>query len=287
MISFIILHYKNIKDTIECIESIRKLKTKKSVSIIVVDNHTLSNEELKKIKEYTEDVILLKENMGFAKANNKGCEYAVKKYHPDFLVVINNDTILSQDNFIDQIYTIYKETSFDMLGPCIHCKEGSGSVNPYNPLKNKEEVKQEKSYQQKLIKYYQNPLLYYLLTLAIKIKGVFKHREPMRNGRERKTNVALHGCAIIFSQKYYEKFADVFYPNTFLYHEESFLYLRVKENNLISVYDPSIEIIHKEGASLSKEMNNNERKKLLFRTKEIIKSLTILEKEMEHTHEKM
>ena len=109
----------------------------------------------------------------------------------------------------------------------------------------------------------------------------------MRNGRERKTNVALHGCAIIFSQKYYEKFADVFYPNTFLYHEESFLYLRVKENNLISVYDPSIEIIHKEGASLSKEMNNNERKKLLFRTKEIIKSLTILEKEMEHTHEKM
>lgn len=287
MISFIILHYKNIKDTIECIESIRKLKTKKSVSIIVVDNHTLSKEELKKIKEYTEDVILLKENMGFAKANNKGCEYAVKKYHPDFLVVINNDTILSQDNFIDQIYTIYKETSFDMLGPCIHCKEGSGSVNPYNPLKNKEEVKQEKSYQQKLIKYYQNPLLYYLLTLAIKIKGVFKHREPMRNGRERKTNVALHGCAIIFSQKYYEKFADVFYPNTFLYHEESFLYLRVKENNLISVYDPSIEIIHKEGASLSKEMNNNERKKLLFRTKEIIKSLTILEKEMEHTHEKM
>ena len=287
MISFIILHYKNIKDTIECIESIRKLKTKKSVSIIVVDNHTLSKEELKKIKEYTEDVILLKENMGFAKANNKGCEYAVKKYHPDFLVVINNDTILSQDNFIDQIYTIYKETSFDMLGPCIHCKEGSGSVNPYNPLKNKEEVKQEKSYQQKLIKYYQNPLLYYLLTLAIKIKGVFKHREPMRNGRERKTNVALHGCAIIFSQKYYDKFADVFYPNTFLYHEESFLYLRVKENNLISVYDPSIEIIHKEGASLSKEMNNNERKKLLFRTKEIIKSLTILEKEMEHTHEKM
>ena len=287
MISFIILHYKNIKDTIECIESIRKLKTKKSVSIIVVDNHTLSKEELKKIKEYTEDVILLKENIGFAKANNKGCEYAVKKYHPDFLVVINNDTILSQDNFIDQIYTIYKETSFDMLGPCIHCKEGSGSVNPYNPLKNKEEVKQEKSYQQKLIKYYQNPLLYYLLTLAIKIKGVFKHREPMRNGRERKANVALHGCAIIFSQKYYEKFADVFYPNTFLYHEESFLYLRVKENNLISVYDPSIEIIHKEGASLSKEMNNNERKKLLFRTKEIIKSLTILEKEMEHTHEKM
>ncbi|MBQ6135019.1 MAG: hypothetical protein IJI60_01735, partial [Bacilli bacterium] len=35
MISFVILHYKNLKDTIECIESIQHLKTKEQVSIIV------------------------------------------------------------------------------------------------------------------------------------------------------------------------------------------------------------------------------------------------------------
>ncbi|MBR1817795.1 MAG: glycosyltransferase family 2 protein [Bacilli bacterium] len=281
MVSFIILHYKNLKDTIECIESIQKLKTKEKKNIVVVDNHTLDEKGIQKLKEYTEDIILLQENIGFAKANNKGCEYAIEKYHPSFLCVINNDTVITQEDFIERINQIYEETDFDMLGPYIECKEGSGSVNPYQPLKTKEEVEKEKKNQQKLLKVYQSPVLYFLLTLGIKIKRIFKKREPMRNGTLREENVALHGCAIIFSKKYCEKFKNVFYPNTFLYHEESFLYQRIQEYGLISIYDPSIKIIHKEGASLSLEMNHNERKKLLFRTQEIMKSLKLLEQEMQ------
>ncbi|MBR1679605.1 MAG: glycosyltransferase family 2 protein [Bacilli bacterium] len=281
MISFVILHYKNLNDTLECIKSIQKLSDKKEKSIIIVDNHTLDEKGLELLKEYTEDIILLNENLGFAKANNEGCKYAIAKYHPDFLCVINNDTVIQQKDFVDKIYHIYEETNFDMLGPYIECKEGSGSVNPYQPLKNIEEVRQEMIYQQKLLKYYQNAVLYFLLTCGIKIKRIFKKREPMRNGTLREENVALHGCAIIFSKKYYEAFESVFYPNTFLYHEESFLYQRIQEYGLISIYDPSIKILHKEGASLSLEMNNNERKKMLFRTQEIIKSLKLLEQEMQ------
>lgn len=281
MVSFIILHYKNLKDTIECIESIQKLKTKEKKNIVVVDNHTLDEKGLQKLKEYTEDIILLQENLGFAKANNKGCKYAIEKYHPSFLCVINNDTVITQEDFIERINQIYKETGFDMLGPYIECKEGSGSVNPYQPLKTKEEVEKEKKNQQKLLKVYQSPVLYFLLTLGIKIKRLFKKRDPMRNGKKREFDVALHGCALIFSKKYYEKFEEVFYPNTFLYHEESFLYLRMKKYHLKTVYDPDISIVHKEGASLSLAMDNNERKKMLFRTQEIIKSLTLLEKEIE------
>ena len=281
MVSFIILHYKNLKDTIECIESIQKLKSKEKKNIVVVDNHTLDEKGIQKLKEYTEDIILLQENMGFAKANNMGCKYAKEKYHPSFLCVINNDTVITQEDFIERINQIYKETDFDILGPYIECKEGSGSVNPYQPLKTKEEVEKEKKNQQRLLKVYQSPVLYFLLTLGIKIKRIFKKREPMRNGKKREFDVALHGCSLIFSKKYYEKFEEVFYPNTFLYHEESFLYLRMKQYHLKTVYDPDISIVHKEGASLSLAMDNNERKKMLFRTQEIIKSLTLLEKEIE------
>ena len=281
MVSFIILHYKNLKDTIECIESIQKLKSKEKKNIVVVDNHTLDEKGIQKLKEYTEDIILLQENMGFAKANNMGCKYAKEKYHPSFLCVINNDTVITQEDFIERINQIYEETDFDMLGPYIECKEGSGSVNPYQPLKTKEEVEKEKKNQQRLLKVYQSPVLYFLLTLGIKIKRIFKKREPMRNGNKREFDVALHGCALIFSKKYYEKFEEVFFPNTFLYHEESFLYLRMKQYHLKTVYDPDISIVHKEGASLSLAMDNNERKKMLFRTQEIIKSLTLLEKEIE------
>ena len=47
MVSFVILHYKNIKDTLECIESILKLETNKKKSIIVVDNNTLTEQDEK------------------------------------------------------------------------------------------------------------------------------------------------------------------------------------------------------------------------------------------------
>ena len=288
MLAFVILHYKNINDTIECLESIKELNNQEQIKIIIVDNHTLNEEEHKLLKEYTQDIILLEDNLGFAKANNEGAKYAIKKYHPDYLYIINNDTIINQKDILEKIDKIYKETDFDILGPYIEAPLYSGSVNPYKPLKNKEEVKRELAYQNKLLKIYENTLLYKGLVLGMKIKHMFKKRKVMTNAKERLKDVALHGCAIIFSKKYYEKYSDIFYPNTFLYHEESFLYHRVTKDNLISIYDPDIHIIHKEGASLDTSFHGKEREKKIFRTKEIIKSLELLNKEMnEWTRKKL
>ena len=82
MISFVILNYKSTNDTIECV---------------------------KLIKKYTSDLILLKDNVGFAKGNNEGCVYAIDKYHPDFLCVINSDIIINQKDFITSIEKLYKK----------------------------------------------------------------------------------------------------------------------------------------------------------------------------------
>jgi len=264
MYAFIILHYKNLKDTIECINSIKKLK-EKNKKIVVIDNGTLKEEEKKALELNIDKLIDLKQNLGFAKANNTGCDYAKEKWQPDFLIVINNDTVINQKDFLKKISQIYKETNFDVLGPKILCPEGSGSVNPYTPLKTIEEVEKEMRYQQKLYKIYKHQALFLLLKLGIRCKRIFKKPKILKNETTRKTKVALHGCVLIFSKKYYQQFHNVFYNNTFLYHEESFLYLRIKNKNLISIYDPEIEIVHKEGASLDTSFNGNERKKLLFR----------------------
>ena len=281
MLAFVILHYKNINDTIECIKSVKELDNQESIRIIVVDNHTLTEEEHLSLKEYTEDIIILEDNLGFAKANNEGAKYAIKKYHPDYLYIINNDTIINQKDLLEKINNIYEETNFDILGPFIEAPLYSGSVNPYKPLKTKEEVQRELTYQNKLLKIYENPLLYKGLLLAMGIKHTFIKRREMSNAEERLSGVALHGCALIFSKKYYEKYEDIFFPNTFLYHEESFLYHRITKDNLISIYDPLIHIIHKEGGSLDTSFKGQEREKLIFRTKEIIKSLVLLEQEIE------
>ena len=70
MVGFVVLHYKNIDDTIECIKSVLSLKGEKE--IVVVDNNTLTNNDESRLKKFGINLIKLDENMGFAKANNIG-----------------------------------------------------------------------------------------------------------------------------------------------------------------------------------------------------------------------
>lgn len=275
MVSFVILHYKNIKDTIECIESILNLKTNKKISIVIVDNNTLNEEDENLLKKYELHLIKLDKNYGFAKANNIGCKYAIENDKPDFIVVSNNDIIIEQKDFIEKIYN---EESFDMLGPKI-ITDGGQSVNPFPVYKTKEEVINQINKTKKLIKIYKNIILRNLLKIYIKIKSIIKGKRLVYNSNKKEKNIALHGCFIIFSKRYYEKYEDIFFNETFLYHEEEFLYQRIINDNLVSIYNPDIEVFHKEGASLNNKYNN-EYKKLIFKNEEILKSLILLEQQM-------
>lgn len=279
MISFIILHYKNLKDTIECIESINKLNQHNKISIIVVDNNSLSKQEEVKIKKYTKDLIINKENLGFAKANNIGCKYAIEKYKPDFLCVINNDIVIHQKDFIEEIKHCYKETRFDFMGPKI-ITDGGESVNPFPVYETLKQVEEKIKYHEKLIAIYNNVILRNLLNLYMNIKKTFIKPIHLENGEESLYDIALHGCALIFSKKYYKKYKDVLYNETFLYHEEEFLNYRKNQDSLISYYDAKLELFHKEGSSLNESFKNQNYQKLIFRNKEILKSLKLLRKVM-------
>ncbi|HFI0597861.1 TPA: glycosyltransferase family 2 protein, partial [Streptococcus suis] len=79
-IVFVILHYNNLKDTINCIDSIAKYCNNKNVEVVVVDNGS-KIESITEIKEnYDKDsfmhFILLEDNLGFAKGNNVGFQFA-------------------------------------------------------------------------------------------------------------------------------------------------------------------------------------------------------------------
>lgn len=273
MTSFVILHYKNIQDTLDCIKSIKEQK--EDYSIIVVDNHTLTKEEKKILKEETEDIICNQENVGFAKGNNIGCSYAIKKYKPDFLVVLNNDIILTQNDFIKKIEKTYQKINFDFMGPKI-LTNGGDSVNPFPAYKTLDEVKNAIKYHERLIKIYHSKILTLLLNVYLTTKHFFKKPVHLENGKNSQEGIAVHGCCIIFSKKYYEKYSDIFYNETFLYHEEEFLEYRRQKNNLISYYEKSLEVFHKEGASLNLSFQNQNRKKMIFRNQEIVRSLNLL-----------
>lgn len=280
MVAFVILHYKNIIDTIECLECIKNLNNQTDIQIVVVDNHTLNDQDLKKIKKYTKDVILLDENMGFAKANNIGCKYAKDKYNPDFVCVINNDTIIYQKDFIDKIKRSYKKYQFDMMGPYIDTNDGD-SVNPFTVFDDITKVNNEIEKTKKLIKIYDSSILTFILNVYMKIKHFIVKPVKLKNSLKVEKNIALHGCFLIFSKKYLNKYEFPFFNQTFLYHEEEFLYFRMKRDSLISIYDPSIKIFHKEGASLDYSFNKKKRQKKKYREEIRLQSLKLLKNYLE------
>ena len=273
MFSFIILHYNNIDETIECLMNLKKIAND-DTHFIVVDNNTLSDKEIKLIKTFTKDIVLLDKNYGFAKANNRGIEYAKKKYKSKFYIVINNDVFITQKDFLSIIEDDYKEYSFDMLGPSITSPTGE-SVNPFPVFKTKEQIEKEIDKCHKLINIYNSSFKTELLNIYLKVKYIFNRPVKPVNGKEKETGVALHGCAVVFSDKYIKKYTYPFYNETFLFHEEEFLYHRMIKDNLVSLYDPKLNVFHKEGSSMKKK-NKNVRLSKLFREQERLKSLELL-----------
>lgn len=270
---FIILHYKNLKDTLECINSIKEKLSSKDYKIIVVDNGSLdeTTEGLKKLEgiDKNTDIIFSNENLGFAKGNNLGCEYAIKKYAPEFLVIINNDTLIIENKFLEKIENKYLETEFDILGPYIEGKDG----NPQNPYLNVIYGKKQivKSLIKTKIYLY---LEYFNLNIIRKfLRKTIKKKEKYNYLKE-KRNIALMGAALIFSKKYYKKYRDVFYNKTFMYCEEDILFYRIKKDNLISVYDPTIKIFHKEESTTNK-LNTSSKQQKIFKLKNQYNSLKV------------
>ena len=114
----ILLNYNGFNDTVECIESLEKIKCDISykIKICVVDNNSSNgNEHIKfcKIKEQHNnvDIIFNKENNGFAAGNNVGIIWAIKN-NADFIWVLNNDTIVDKNVVSELLKAAEKQKAF-------------------------------------------------------------------------------------------------------------------------------------------------------------------------------
>lgn len=269
MIVFIILHYKNIQDTIECIESI-KMHQFKSYKIVIVENGSLdfSTEELRSMQGEVE-VVFNRSNYGFAKGNNSGIKFAKEKYNPDFYIVINNDIIIKQKNMFEEIHKMEELYKFDVLGPKIIARNDINQNPNYLVLyKNKDIIKH-------LIKM---SIIDLLISVGLynKVKN-YKQKNANLNMKVDKKlileDVPLHGAALVFSTRYINKYNEPFDESTFLYGEEEFLYYRKLRDGLKFIYTPDISVYHKEDASLNEVFKVDNNKKTKFVIKNSKKSL--------------
>lgn len=276
---FLILHYLNIKDTTECVNSILNNIQTNDYKIIIIDNNSQngSKEELERTysKNKKIDFICLKENEGFANGNNKGADYAYQKYDPQFYIVINNDTYIKQSNFLNKIEDKYQKYNFYLLGPYIYDKNNQ----PQNLqiFKNKNIFEINKEIFKINIKLYLEE--YNLYEYFFKIKNLI-FSNPNFNPKIRvdkkdlSSNEMLHGAAIIFHKKFYESEKYLFYPKTFMYAEEDILrFITLKKKFRIS-YSPELEIYHKEDGSTNFMLpKEKEKRKFILENKK--KSLKV------------
>ena len=116
-IAVILLNYNNFIDTINCINSLKKVKYS-NFEIIVVDNES-TNDSLKKLKPLENNYIHITssgKNGGYAYGNNYGIAIA-KKHKVDYFLLLNNDTVVT-DNFIDGVLSCFSHKKNVGIGTC-------------------------------------------------------------------------------------------------------------------------------------------------------------------------
>lgn len=271
-IVFVILNYNTFQETKECILSIERKIDTDDYKIIIVDNKSIddSAEKIAKFIEERHNSILLynESNLGFAKGNNVGIEHAIKNYNPEFTVVLNSDTELIQDDLVETLEKEYKQSGFALLGPLILTADGRCDNSPhYAPTV--EHVQNELTMfekEEKIIKMgFYRPYCGLRFIWNLITNKVCKIDVPIHRNMEfyqYQKQVVLQGCFIVFSEKAF-KYIKGFDSRTFLYYEESILFLNLMKNNLVTVYNPEIVIYHKDGRATN-TVAKKSRDKLLF-----------------------
>jgi len=299
-ICFLILHYKSVADTLECIASIKALSYEVTPDIVVVDNGC---NEGKAISCDHPDVAVLslEENVGFSAANNIGYKYAVERFNPDFIVVTNNDIFFEQKDFIGLFIEEYNRSNYFILGPDIINKNTGGhqsplSLAPFNKAEIDSFIKTYEFYSKHyILSFIMNEMIIERLhDLADKLgltvyiraaKRKFLNADLIRFDKEYK-NVRLLGACLVLSRNFINLNSNIFIPEIYFYNEENFLTHRCIENGWLIVYCPTLYVKHGHGSAVRKSFKNVLAREK-FRTENNLKAVkeyeAYLEKKISHT----
>lgn len=125
-VAVITVNYNGKKDTLEFLESLRKLQTTNyELRTIVVDNAS-SDGSVSEIKNQFPGVDILQtgQNLGFSGGYNKGLGYA-KIWGADYFLLVNNDTLIKDpDLVLELIKTVQSDSKIGLVSPKIYFAPG-------------------------------------------------------------------------------------------------------------------------------------------------------------------
>ena len=287
---FVILHYLSYEMTCRCVDTLIAAFAGQAYHIVIVDNGSPNGSGAALTNQYghldTCTVLLSEKNLGFAKGNNLGYQYALDNLAPEFIVVMNNDVLVEDPSFFEKIRRIYRENSFFVLGPDIYACKADSHQNPmrrtgYTKAQVAEIIRTRKRW---LALY---PLHFFYLRSLNWAKKVLKKLLGIK-GKPRANplasialeNPVLHGACYIFSKDFLSARSYAFHPGTFLYFEEDILHYDCQKSGYKMLYDPSISVTHLEDVSTNIAYRSEYgKRKMKYRN--LVRSATVLLEQME------
>jgi len=210
-VSVIILNWNGKDLTIECLNSLEKLKYM-NYEVVVVDNGSTDGSQ-KAIKEKFPRVKLIenKENVGFAEGNNIG----IRNSDADYFLLLNNDTVVDPYMLDELVDVGESDPKIGILCPKIYLYDkkdvfwfAGGYLRTYGTL--------HRGYNEKDV-------------------GQYDKVEDM---------VYASGCAFMIKKEVTEKIG-LLDKEFFIYLEDVDYSLRAKENGFRVVYVPKAKMWHK------------------------------------------
>lgn len=226
--SIILVNFNGSNDTIECLESINKIRYS-NYNVFVIDNNSRDTEKQKLVNFFHKDnvkkmkLILNHTNLGFSGANNIGIKLALAE-NAHYVCLLNNDTIVDDEFLINMVEIA--ERNYEIGSVCPMIRE----------YYNRERI----SYGGGEINYFKGSVFIY---------GINSYDVSLMN-KSRYITFAS-GCCMLLKRQLLTKIG--FLPEKyFLYFEDTEYSIKISKSNYKIWYDSTTAIYHKESVSTGK-----------------------------------
>lgn len=221
LVSIITINYNESSVTLDMLDSLRNLSYD-NIEIIVVDNAS-PNDNPDIIKEQYPEVNLIKseENLGFAGGNNLG----VKVAQGEYLLFINNDTIVPESFIQPLVETLASDATIGMVSPKIkfHWDPSLIQYAGYTPMNH----------------------------WTIRNNSIGYHEKDDGRFDKADETESIHGAAMMVPRRVIDH-VGMMTEVYFLYYEEHDWAAMVKKAGYKIFYQPKSYILHKESLSTGK-----------------------------------
>jgi GT2 family glycosyltransferase len=224
-VAIVILNWNRKEDTAECLESLSKISYENTITL-VVDNGS-SDSSVPYIRERFPRAILLENgvNLGFAEGNNVGIRFALENYRPEYILLLNNDTVVDS-RFLDElVHAAASDERIGMVGPKVYYYYDPKKINAAGAK------------------------MVWLLGIA---KNIGLGQPDDGSFDIKRETDCVYGCAFLIKTKAIEDIG-LLDRRFFIILEETDWCLRARKAGYKIVYTPDSVVYHKEGVSGNKQ----------------------------------